>query len=332
MIAASRSASAKTTFGDLPPSSSETFLRLPAAAWTISLPTSVEPVNATLSTSGWPDSAAPASPKPVTMLTTPSGRPASQHQLAEVERRQRRLLGGLEHDRAAAGQRRGELPRRHQQREVPGDDLADDADRLAQRVGEVLAGRRDRRRRRRGSSSASPPCSGTGPPRAATSATRAIPTGLPLSSDSSCAKHVGVLLDQVADPPDQLAALGRRHPPPRALVVEGAARRADRAVDVLGLAVGDLGERLLGRRVDRLEGAPRCRRHPLAVDQELAGAREERLDAIVDLQACALKRPWLSFLRSVCPIPGAGGASQAKAGVRWSGCSGSSRARRTRPP
>jgi hypothetical protein len=37
--------------GDLPPSSSETFLRLPAAALTISLPTSVEPVNATLSTS-----------------------------------------------------------------------------------------------------------------------------------------------------------------------------------------------------------------------------------------------------------------------------------------
>ena len=82
-------------------------------------------------------------------------------QLAEVQRRQRRLLGGLEHDRAAAGERRPELPRRHQQREVPGDDLADDADRLAQRVGEVLAGRGDRRRRRRGSSSASPPCSGT---------------------------------------------------------------------------------------------------------------------------------------------------------------------------
>src|SRR5580704_16488360 len=77
ITAASRSASANTTLGDLPPSSSETFLRLPAAAPTISLPTSVEPVNATLSTSSWPDSAAPASPKPVTMLTTPPGRPAS---------------------------------------------------------------------------------------------------------------------------------------------------------------------------------------------------------------------------------------------------------------
>src|ERR1700748_526374 len=44
--AASMSASAKTTLGDLQPSSSVTFLRLPAAALTISLPTSVEPVKA----------------------------------------------------------------------------------------------------------------------------------------------------------------------------------------------------------------------------------------------------------------------------------------------
>jgi len=64
--------------GDLPPSSSETRFRLPAAALTISLPTSVEPVKATLSTSGCSARAAPAvSPKPVTMFTTPSGKPAS---------------------------------------------------------------------------------------------------------------------------------------------------------------------------------------------------------------------------------------------------------------
>ncbi len=51
--------------GDLPPSSSDTFFRLPAAACTISRPTSVEPVNATLSTPGCAASAAPAvSPKP----------------------------------------------------------------------------------------------------------------------------------------------------------------------------------------------------------------------------------------------------------------------------
>jgi len=65
--------------GLFPPSSRVSFFRLlaPAAA-TISLPTSVDPVKATLSTSLCAASAAPAvSPKPGTTLTTPSGTPAS---------------------------------------------------------------------------------------------------------------------------------------------------------------------------------------------------------------------------------------------------------------
>ena len=65
--------------GLLPPSSRVSFFRLlaPEAA-TISLPTSVDPVKATLSTSWWAASAAPAvSPNPVTTFTTPSGTPAS---------------------------------------------------------------------------------------------------------------------------------------------------------------------------------------------------------------------------------------------------------------
>jgi hypothetical protein len=58
--AASRSASAKTTSGDLPPSSSETRFRLPAEAWMIFWPVKCEPVKATLSTSRCAASAAPA--------------------------------------------------------------------------------------------------------------------------------------------------------------------------------------------------------------------------------------------------------------------------------
>ena len=55
-----------------------TFFRFPAAALTMSLPTSVLPVKAILSTPSCAASGAPASsPMPVTMLTTPSGRPAS---------------------------------------------------------------------------------------------------------------------------------------------------------------------------------------------------------------------------------------------------------------
>src|SRR6267154_6601232 len=77
-MAISKSASPKTMFGDLPPSSKETFFELPAAACTISFPTSVEPVKAILSTSQFAASAAPAvSPYPVTIFTTPDGKPAS---------------------------------------------------------------------------------------------------------------------------------------------------------------------------------------------------------------------------------------------------------------
>ena len=76
--AASKSASAKKMFGDLPPSSSEIFFSVAGAPRMIVLPTSALPVNAILSTSGCSTIAAPAvSPQPVTMLTTPGGSPAS---------------------------------------------------------------------------------------------------------------------------------------------------------------------------------------------------------------------------------------------------------------
>src|SRR5439155_19635878 len=65
-------------------------------------------------------------------------------QLAEPQRGQRGVARGLE-DRGIAGREgRGDLPARHEDREVPGDDEPDDADRLAQ--GEVEAGLADRDR------------------------------------------------------------------------------------------------------------------------------------------------------------------------------------------
>ena len=72
--ARSRSASAKITFADLPPSSSVTRLIVCAAPAAIARPTSVEPVNATFATSGCSTSRCPAvRPGPATTLTTPSG-------------------------------------------------------------------------------------------------------------------------------------------------------------------------------------------------------------------------------------------------------------------
>ena len=74
-----RSASAKITSGDLPPNSRLTRFRLLLAAACITLrPTSVDPVKAILSIPILAVIAAPVgTPGPVTILTTPSGRPAS---------------------------------------------------------------------------------------------------------------------------------------------------------------------------------------------------------------------------------------------------------------
>src|ERR1700742_3520632 len=69
--------------GDLPPNSSVTFFRSLAAAFTISLPTSVEPVKATLSTWLCAANGAPqVSPNPVSTFSTPGGRPAARHSCA----------------------------------------------------------------------------------------------------------------------------------------------------------------------------------------------------------------------------------------------------------
>ncbi len=51
-MAASKSASSKTTFGLLPPSSRPTFFTFSAPARMIALPTSTLPVKATMSMSG----------------------------------------------------------------------------------------------------------------------------------------------------------------------------------------------------------------------------------------------------------------------------------------
>ena len=106
----------------------------PSTARIRSFPTSVEPVNPSLRTSGFDVISAPiagaSSAAPVTTERTPAGRPASSASCCDRERRQRRLLGRLQHHRAAGGERRRRLARRHRRREVPGRDARGDADRL----------------------------------------------------------------------------------------------------------------------------------------------------------------------------------------------------------
>src|SRR5687768_5065273 len=76
--ARSISASSKTMNGALPPSSIDTFLTVEAAFWMSTLPTSVEPVKVIFWTSGLAQISSPISAaEPVTMLTTPLGKPTS---------------------------------------------------------------------------------------------------------------------------------------------------------------------------------------------------------------------------------------------------------------
>jgi hypothetical protein len=54
-----------------------------------------------------------------------------REQFAEFQRRERRLLGRLQHDRVAGGKRGAEFPGGHHQRVIPGCDRGDDADWVA---------------------------------------------------------------------------------------------------------------------------------------------------------------------------------------------------------
>ena len=70
--------SSNTIFGDLPPSSSETFLKVLAASSFTLAPVVLPPVKATLATFGWVTRGSPTTaPYPVTTLTTPGGNPDS---------------------------------------------------------------------------------------------------------------------------------------------------------------------------------------------------------------------------------------------------------------
>ena len=78
VTACSRLASSRMTLGDLPPSSRATAFTDCEASSLTRLPARVEPVNDTMSMSGWPAIASPTTgPVPDTRLKTPAGSPTS---------------------------------------------------------------------------------------------------------------------------------------------------------------------------------------------------------------------------------------------------------------
>ena len=84
--AASRSAPSASRKADLPPSSSATFLMVPAADLATSMPAPVDPVRLTMSTCGWDESTSPTrAPRPETRLKTPAGRPSPSTMSASVK-------------------------------------------------------------------------------------------------------------------------------------------------------------------------------------------------------------------------------------------------------
>ena len=109
------------------------------------LPTSVDPVKATLSTPGCLTRASPAvSPKPGTMLMTPAGNPASMAS-SPIRRAESGVCSaGLSTTVQPAASAGPHFQADHEHREVPGDDLPGDAHRLASGVAEVPAADRDR--------------------------------------------------------------------------------------------------------------------------------------------------------------------------------------------
>ena len=249
-------------FGLLPPSSSVTRLSARPHLAPISRPTAVEPVKATLSTPGWSTSAAPVSPSPVSTLTRARGEAGLERQLAEPQRRQRRLLGRLQDDRAARGERRGDLPDRHQQREVPGDDLRADADRLAQRVARAGRGPRPGSSRPR-SWSASRRSSAGARPRPATSPF-AAGERLAVVERLELGELVAVGLDQLGEAVDQPGALRGRDLAQRA-PRRRAARRGDgarRRPAAPACATSQIGSPVAGSTVANVRPSAACGRSP----------------------------------------------------------------------
>ncbi len=190
--------------------------------------------------------------------------PGGQQVGDEIEQHvdgRRGLLGGLEHHGVAGGERGRELPGGHQQREIPRDDLRDHAQRLVEVVGDgVLVYLRDR---------AFLAAQRAGEVAEVVDGQRDVGgqrfahrlAVLPALGDR---ERFEVLLHPVGDLEQDAGAVGRRSLAPRR---RGAFGGVQGALDVLGGAAADLGERLPGDRGGVLEVLALGRGHVLATDE-----------------------------------------------------------------
>ena len=175
--------------------------------------------------------------------------------VGEGEGRERRGLGRLEDHRVAGGEGRRDLPRQHQQREVPRDHLGGDAERpgigteprVAQLVGPACVV--EEVRGHEGQVDVA-----------------ALADRLAVVDRLEHRQLAGALLHEAGQAEQVLAPVAPGQAGPRA-VVRGAGR-GDGPVDVLRAGRGDLGQHLLGGGVHGLEPAAVDRVDHLAVDEQ----------------------------------------------------------------
>ena len=237
-------------------------------------PVRVSPVNAILSTPAMRDQRrAGGLAEAGNDVDHAGGESRLERQLTQPKRGERRLLGRLEHDRAARRQRRAPFPGDHQHREIPGDDLPGDAHRLALGVAEVPPADRDRLA-----------VDLVGPAGVVAEAVdhqrqvgvAALADRLAVIERFELGQLVDVRFDQVGELVHQPPAVAGVHLAPGA-GVERLSGRLDGQVDVGGVALGDVGDDLFGGRVDRLERLAALAVAPLAVDQQLGLERASDL-------------------------------------------------------
>src|SRR6516162_119862 len=198
------------------------------------------------------------------MLTTPAGKPASNTRSASRSALRGGLLGCLEYHRATRRHRWRDLPSRHQQREVPWDDLSGHADWLSQRVGQELAGEG---KRDGGTSDLRRPSTHVAEhvDRKRHVGRASDGDGLAVVDRFDLGEFVAVFLEQFGKLPQQFAAPGWRNLAPWPLV-ERLAGGFNGTVHIRAVGFRDLHENRAGSRVIDGKGFARGRFDQLAVD------------------------------------------------------------------
>src|SRR6478672_8990730 len=273
--------SAKKMLGDLPPSSSVTGIRFSDAYCMIKRPVVVSPVKATLAMRLFWASGLPAStPKPLTTLSTPGGRRSPTRSISTM------MLMGV----CSAGFSITQLPRRHQDREVPRDDLADHAERLVIVIGDgvvVELAEGAFLRTDAGREIAEMIDSERNVGEGGLADRLAVVDGL------NRGEHLEVLLHAVGDLVDDRGSRRRRGAAPGIL---GLVRGVERKLDVGGLRARDLAHHLAGDRAYIVEIAAVDRGDPLAADEIVVAGpqRYARIQSLDDLmQHGCLPRAWI---------------------------------------